>query len=139
MLIGASMLPCLSATVLSATAPADEPEYRQQERLLISYWQSQLKNNYPLIRKSALRNLANLRAVETVPTIVETLKDSDPEVRVAAAKTLGLLGDESSMSILKELSNRDKDASVRKQAGRAIDQLKERLEQKRSTQPTTIH
>ncbi len=70
-----------------------------------------------------------------MPSIVEyhiaRLKDKNPEVRIKAARELGLLGDVSALEALEELFRAETDPEVKKvaqQAGLALYKKKRELE-----------
>lgn len=119
-----------SPTTTTTASSAPQAEYAVEQQKLADYWQSQLSNPKPLLRKSALHNLTVLKAQQALPTIAVLMRDKDAEVRQAAVRAVGALGDEKALKPLKDVSNRDADANVRRQAGRAMDQIKERLQGK---------
>ena len=96
----------------------------------IAFWQKKLDSDFPLVRKSATVQLSSLRATSALPALIEHLSDSSTEVRSAVVKALGILGNKSTIAILKAHLKRDPDRVVRKQASRAIRKIKERIKKK---------
>lgn len=84
------------------------------------------------VRLSAALNLAKIGDKRAIGPFIKALKDSDKTVRGVAAASLGKLVDSSTsaklrdraIAALKEARDKDGNAFVRKQAGKAYDSLK---------------
>src|SRR5687767_8520420 len=116
--------PCLAATPQAAANTEQAIEHHK----LILFWATQLSNSDALLRKSALRQLANLKAQSVLAQIIPLTGDPQPEVRISACRTIGLLADKKFIPMLRSLAQKDAESTVRRAAGRAADQIKAREE-----------
>ncbi|HHT9133651.1 MAG TPA: HEAT repeat domain-containing protein [Candidatus Avalokitesvara rifleensis] len=83
-----------------------------------------LRSQYPEVRVAAAKALAQTDNPETVSALATALRnDREKDVRVAAAQSLGELGDESAAESLLRALN-DENVSVRESAARALANFK---------------
>jgi len=74
-------------------------------------------------RRRAVGALATLDDAAAVDTLLGALKDDSPAVRLAAVDALTTIGDRRALGPLEELARREKDASVRQAAERAVERF----------------
>ncbi|MEE9199905.1 MAG: HEAT repeat domain-containing protein, partial [Candidatus Brocadiales bacterium] len=83
-----------------------------------------LGSGYPEVRTSAAKALSQLNNPDTVSALTASLlNDNEGDVRVAAAQSLGELGDENAVEPLLS-ALKDEDASVRESAARSLANFK---------------
>ncbi|MCB0193283.1 MAG: HEAT repeat domain-containing protein [Anaerolineae bacterium] len=82
-----------------------------------------LNSDNALLRQSAAEALANLKALEAVPTLIAALQDTNPWVRRAAAYALGHIGDSQAIQALIN-SLQDNHVIVRRSAAYALGALR---------------
>ena len=75
-------------------------------------WTHALKSELVQERETAARKLGKIRDQDTVPVLVETLSDPDPNVRFEAAIALGMIRHKSAYKPLQSLIKREKDPDV---------------------------
>lgn len=131
-----TILTLICLCILHTQLIADEKvlPYQQTEQERIQFWQQHLQHHLTAIQKAALQHLVELKASSALPAITTLLQSESAEVKAAAIRTLAALGDQTQLQLLKEVSLRDKDSNSRRQAQRAYDQLKERLEYRQKLQ-----
>jgi hypothetical protein len=77
----------------------------------------------PALRGRATQALGALRSLEAVPALLRLLDARDPSVRVEAARTLGAIGEPSTVAPLIEVAERDEEIPVRTWAVGAVGQI----------------
>lgn len=77
------------------------------------------------LRRNILTNLATKRSPEVTQNVVWVLKDSNPEIRLAALEALDKIGDYATASAITELL-RDPDEGVKLQAIRTLNTLQDK-------------
>jgi len=94
----------------------------------VSYWVQALKDPDVKLRKKAAFKLGNVGPADAaaMPALVAALKDVDPRVRSEAVLALVKFGPDAREAVpaLMEVQQRDRDALVRAQAGKALEKLR---------------
>ena len=90
----------------------------------IQYWMKTLETNpLVIVRKQAARHLGALQSNIAVPSLIKGLSDSNDDVRIQAAYSLGRLGDTSSLKPLYELIEKSPNTQVKSSARNAIEKI----------------
>jgi HEAT repeat protein len=76
--------------------------------------------DFDILRVKAVQGLRDLKATDSVPLLIQALRDDDEDVRVDAAESLGLLGDTSAIPALIENLTYDPCAEVKQNAVQAL-------------------
>ena len=92
-------------------------------------WFKKIKEGNKEQRKEAVENLAGFCFDAPVRAVLEKvlLSDAEPEVRKAAAKSLGRVNNWKALAALKKAKAEDPDEAVRKEADQAIKKVKEKF------------
>ncbi len=92
------------------------------------YWAEVLRQDDVELRRKAALKIGPLVLFDPVvmPALMEALNDSDPQVRMHAARSVGIYTGSKGVSaipMLQDLKDRDPDEKVRQAAAKAIDRL----------------
>ncbi|MFH1353658.1 MAG: HEAT repeat domain-containing protein [bacterium] len=79
-----------------------------------------LNNSDPTVRSAEARRLGDEKVKESVPALIEALKDNVTGVRINAVVSLGKLGDERAIEPLTDILNNDRVPAARKKAAEAL-------------------
>lgn len=85
---------------------------------------SLLKDDNPNRRKNAAKLLSTIGNRGSVRPLIEALSDEKSEVRFCACGALGMLGDIDAIPKLTELARSDESKRVRKQAKKAVEDIR---------------
>ena len=84
------------------------------------------------VRKTAVRALGELQAVDEIDTIAKALEDEDWGVRLAAVQSLGDLACDESIKLIKDARKAEKDKDFKKTCNKAIKKAEKRMKAKDS-------
>jgi HEAT repeat protein len=90
---------------------------------VIPYVEEKLRDESPMVRKTALIALGNLGAVETIPAIIVVLNDKDKFTRCQAAHVLGVLKDEKAVYSLVKILQQDPYPLARQTAANSLGEI----------------
>jgi hypothetical protein len=101
----------------------DNPKEETYKGQRVGHWTKSLKNWDSHVRGQAANALAHLgpKAHDAIPDLIDTLKDSDPMVRVEAASALAAVGSDAVKPLMEALKKSDK--QVRMGAALALGHL----------------
>jgi len=88
-----------------------------------NYWLEELQHNKsPHMRKNAAVTLGHLGSSKSVEPLIKALRDENEDVRIAAAESLGKIGDANAIPFIKKLLY-SKDRHAGRTAAKALEEL----------------
>jgi HEAT repeat protein len=91
-----------------------------KEEIAKKLWELYNDAEFELIRNRAIKVLGRMKPQSIIDLLLNRLKDSDPDVRVNAADTLGAMGSPEALTPLLEALHSDTDSYVRGNAADAL-------------------
>jgi HEAT repeat protein len=116
------MLWILSSLILTSEIP---PAAFEQN---LELWTSQLRNPSVDIRINAIQRLAELKSIQSVPSLGQLASDSSSEVRFHAVQALAKIPHADSLAVLKTQFSKESDPYVRGEVRRATSSLEKMLQ-----------
>ncbi|AGC68172.1 hypothetical protein Cst_c11760 [Thermoclostridium stercorarium subsp. stercorarium DSM 8532] len=104
-------------------------EQKRKEKKLLSVL---LNNGNDEIRIHAIRALASFDSLDVINSLVNLLRDRNPEIRLAAVETLGKIGSGKAVEFVKFMVEKESDEKVKEAAKNALAAIKEKAKQEES-------
>ena len=103
-----------------------------ENKKAIPYFVKAVDNDDFGVRKTAVRALGELQAVDEINIIAKALEDEDWGVRLAAVQSLGDLATDESVKLIKDARKAEKDKDFKKTCNKAIKKAEKRMKAKNS-------
>jgi len=81
------------------------------------------------IRIRAIRALSGFDSLDVINSLVNLLRDPNPEIRIAAVETLGKIGSGKAMEFVRFMLERESEENVKEAAKNALAAIKDKMKQ----------
>ncbi len=114
-LTAAVLMSALLASGSLAYAKSNSGDQNLKSKYAIENLKNGIKSDNPGLRKSAIYFAGYYMLSETVPTLIETVKnETEPATRILIALVLYRIGDEKGINLVKNMAAKDNDTEVRR-------------------------